>query len=54
MAFYPKEWLRKNGIKRLVKTDIISLWGKILVACIPAAIVGLLLDNILENICITM
>lgn len=47
--FTLKNGSEKNGIKRLVKTDIISLWGKILVACIPAAIVGLLLDNILEK-----
>ena len=38
-----------TGIKKLVKTDILSLWGKILVACIPAAIVGLLLNDFLET-----
>lgn len=40
---------KEKGIKTFVKTDIISLWGKILVACIPAAVVGLLLDDILEK-----
>ena len=40
---------KESGIKTLVKTDILSLWGKILVACIPAAVVGLLLDEILET-----
>ncbi|NLG92027.1 MAG: undecaprenyl-diphosphate phosphatase [Clostridiales bacterium] len=35
--------------KRLtVKTDILSMWGKIIVACIPAAIVGLLWDEEIE------
>lgn len=39
----------ENGIKSYIKMDIMSLWGKILVACIPAAVVGLLLDEILEK-----
>lgn len=39
----------ENGIKSYVKMDIMSLWGKILVACIPAAVIGLLLDEILEK-----
>lgn len=39
----------KKGIMSIVNTDIMSLWGKILVACIPAAVVGLLLDDILET-----
>ena len=38
-----------TGIKKLVKTDILSLWGKILFACIPAAIVGLFLNDFLET-----
>jgi undecaprenyl-diphosphatase len=33
----------KNGLS--VKKDTLSMWLKILVACIPAAIVGLLWDN---------
>lgn len=32
----------------VVKKDIISLWGKIIVACLPAAIVGLLFDEYFE------
>lgn len=39
----------KKGIISIVNTDIMSLWGKILVACIPAAIIGLLFDDILET-----
>lgn len=33
----------------LIKMDIMCLWGKILIACIPAAIVGVFLDDILEK-----
>lgn len=40
---------KENGVKALVKTNILSLWGKILVACIPAAVIGLLFDEILET-----
>lgn len=39
----------EKGLKTYIKSDILSLWGKILVACIPAAVVGLLLDDILEK-----
>lgn len=38
----------KKGIMSVVNMDIMALWGKILVACIPAAVVGVLLDDILE------
>ena len=33
----------------LIKMDIMCLWGKILIACISAAIVGVFLDDILEK-----
>ena len=33
----------------LIKMDIMCLWGKILIACIPAAIIGIFLDDILEK-----
>jgi undecaprenyl-diphosphatase len=36
--------------KSLIKPEIFSLWGKIIVACVPAAIVGLLFDEKLEEI----
>ncbi len=39
----------EKGLVAFVKTDIMNLWGKILVACIPAAVVGLLFDEILEK-----
>ena len=39
-----------EGILRYVKKDIFVLWLKIIVSCIPAAVVGLLYDEILEEL----
>lgn len=39
----------KNKNRPLIRYDIMNLWGKIIVACIPAAIVGVLFDDILEE-----
>lgn len=36
---------KKNGI---IKTDIFVMWFKVLVACIPAMIYGILLDDLVE------
>ena len=38
----------KNKNRPFIRYDIMNLWFKILVACIPAAIVGILLDDWLE------
>ena len=35
--------------KPAVQRDIFSLWGKVLVACLPAAIIGIPLDDVLEK-----
>ena len=36
----------KEGTKKLyVKKDTMSMWGKIIVSCVPAAIVGVLFDD---------
>lgn len=43
-----KEPLAKTGIGSYVKWDIFKLWFHILVSCVPAAIVGILFDDILE------
>ena len=43
-----KEPLAKAGIGSYVKWDIFKLWFHILVSCVPAAIVGILFDDILE------
>lgn len=39
----------KNKNRPFIKYEIMNLWGKILVACIPAAVVGLLFDDWLEE-----
>lgn len=40
---------RNNRTQLVINDSIIRLWLKIIVACIPAAIVGLLFDEILEK-----
>ncbi len=40
---------QETGLKAYVHMDIITLWLKIIVACIPAAIVGVLFDELLEK-----
>ena len=41
---------RHRKVRRLVwKKETLSLWGKTLVACIPAAVVGLALDDFLDK-----
>ena len=42
--------LAKTGALSYVKADILKLWGKILVACLPAAIVGLLFNETFEKL----
>lgn len=43
-----EEPLAVNGIGAYVKCDIFRLWFHILVSCVPAAIVGILFDDVLE------
>ena len=40
--------IKKTGFLSYFNKDIMSLWGKILVGCIPAAIIGLLFDDVFE------
>lgn len=40
--------IKKTGILSYFNKDIMNLWGKILVGCIPAAIIGLLFDDVFE------
>lgn len=40
--------IRKNGLLSYFDKNIMNLWGKILVGCIPAAIIGLLFDDVFE------
>lgn len=44
------EGFKKEGLLSYVRMDIITLWLKILVACIPAAIIGVLFDDVLDAI----
>lgn len=37
--------LKKEGAGAYIKTDIFKMWFKVLVACIPAAIIGILFDD---------
>lgn len=41
--------LKNNGFGAYIKTDIFQMWFKVLVACIPAAVVGLVLDDWLNE-----
>jgi len=41
---------KEEGGAFYVKTDIISLWIKVLVACLPAAIIGFLFDELFERL----
>ena len=42
--------IKKENEKLKIDNNIISLWGKILVACVPAAIVGVLFDELFEKL----
>ena len=46
---FPFKISKKHAIKVEIDKDIFSLWFKILAACVPAAIVGILFDDILEE-----
>ena len=39
----------KGGAKLVWKPETLSLWAKVIVACIPAAVVGVLLDDWLDE-----
>ncbi len=41
--------LSKKGAGAYIKTDVFQMWFKTLVACIPAAVIGLLFDDWLEE-----
>lgn len=40
--------LSDSGIGAYLRRDILSMWGKVIAACIPAAVVGLLFDDVLN------
>lgn len=46
---WPFNFKRKSNGRPFVDADIMMLWVKIIVACLPAAIVGLLFDDEIEE-----
>lgn len=42
--------IKKTGIFSHFDKKIMDLWGKILVGCIPAAVIGLLFDDVFEEL----
>ncbi|MCM1537427.1 MAG: undecaprenyl-diphosphate phosphatase [bacterium] len=44
---WPFQW--KDRTKPVIKKDIFTMWFQIVAACIPAAVVGLLFDDVLEK-----
>ena len=52
LMFWKRLWpfdLRKKG-GTLIKKGAVPLWSKIIVSCIPAAVVGVLWDDVFENL----
>ncbi len=48
---FPWHREKTDGNKATIVTDknILNLWGKVLVACIPAGVIGILFDDLLEQ-----
>ncbi|MBR4361785.1 MAG: undecaprenyl-diphosphate phosphatase [Ruminococcus sp.] len=44
----PHPW-KKDGFGSYIKTDIMQMWFKVIVACIPAAVIGLLVDDWIDE-----
>ena len=50
VLFFKSIWpLKKNNEKVVLDKKTLNLWGKILVACIPAAVIGLVADDWLDE-----
>ncbi|MCH5344599.1 MAG: undecaprenyl-diphosphate phosphatase [Acetatifactor sp.] len=47
-ALTKKERAGKKGAASLIKMDIMKLWFHILVSCVPAAVIGVLLDDVFD------
>ena len=46
---FQKEQTEKGTVKTLtVEKDVFNLWGKVIVACLPAALIGIPFDDFLE------
>lgn len=42
---WPFCWEKKNGHVTVLKKDKFILWAKVIIACLPAAVIGLLFDD---------
>lgn len=42
--------LKNEGFGAYVKMDIMQMWFKVIVACLPAAVIGLLFDEVFERL----
>lgn len=49
-ALSKKERGGKTGIASFIKMDIMTLWFKILISCVPAAVIGILFDEVFEKL----
>lgn len=50
VLYFKSIWpIKKKNNKLVLDNKILNLWGKILVACLPAAIIGLLFDDFLDK-----
>ncbi len=47
-ALTKKEREGKTGAASIIKMDIMTLWFKILVSCVPAAVIGILFDDVFD------
>ena len=47
-ALSKKERGNGKGLMSFIKMDILTLWFKILVACVPAAVIGVLFDDVFD------
>lgn len=41
--------LKADGLGAYIKTDIFTMWFKVLAACIPAAVIGIILDDFIDE-----
>lgn len=49
-AFTDKEKKGRNMVASVIDMDIMTLWFKILVSCVPAAVIGILFDEVFEEL----
>lgn len=49
-ALSKKERRGGTGLMSFIKMDILTLWFKILVSCVPAAVIGILFDEVFERL----